>query len=129
MEITRDMNELIEALRHEDESLRFNAALDLAKIGKAEAIPVLIEALGHKNRPVRFRWAATALEKLGEQVVPTLVKALDSEGRGRASAAYVLYRLDKSKREKNEISVAYTPAPMRFYRYTSPFVTGKTSQV
>ena len=95
MENTVSVKQLIEALDDENESVRINAAIDLAKRGDSIAIPVLIETLGHESQAIRFRWVRQALEKLGKQVLPALMKTLNSrESRVRVSAAYVLYYLD-----------------------------------
>ena len=97
MENTVSVNQLIEALDDEDESVRINAAINLAKRGDSIAIPVLIEALGHESQAIRFRWVRQALEKLGERAIPALMEILNArESRVRVSAAYVLYCLDNT---------------------------------
>ena len=97
MENTVNVKQLIEALNDENESVRINAAIDLAKRGDSVAIPVLIETLGHESQAIRFRWVRQALEKLGEPAVPALMETLNArEIRVRVSAAYVLYYLDNS---------------------------------
>ena len=98
MEYTDSVKQLIAALHNEDESVRINAAIDLAKRGNPAAIPVLIKTLGHESQAIRFRWVRQAFEKLGTQAVPPLMHALtDGESRVRISAAYVLYCLDDTK--------------------------------
>lgn len=95
---SRKISELIEALRKKDDSIRLNAALDLAKAGIPDGIPVLVEALGHQNLGVRFRWAAKALEMLGGLAIPALVEAVNhSDLRVRPNAATVLYRIDNDR--------------------------------
>ena len=95
MENTVSVKQSIEALDDEDESVRINAAIDLAKRGDSIAIPVLIETLGHESQAIRFRWVRQALVRLGKQAVPALMEILNSrESRVRVSAAYVLYHLD-----------------------------------
>ena len=97
MENTVSVKQLIKALDDEDESVRINAAIDLAKRGDSIAIPVLIETLGHESQAIRFRWVRQALEKLGEQAVPALMEILNArESRVQLSAAYVLYCLDNT---------------------------------
>ena len=95
MENTVSVKQLIEALDDEDESVRINAAIDLAKRGDLIAIPVLIDTLGHESQAIRFRWVRQAFEKLGKPAVPALMERLNlRESRVRVSAAYVLYCLD-----------------------------------
>ena len=98
LEYTDSVKQLIRALNDEDESVRINAAIDLAKRGNLTAIPVLIKTLGHESQAIRFRWVRQAFEKLGIQAVPPLMDALtERESRVRVSAAYVLYCLDDTK--------------------------------
>lgn len=98
MELTDSAKQLIAALHDEDESIRINAAIDLAKRGNPAAIPVLIEMLGHESQAIRFRWVRQAFEKLGIQAVPPLMDALtERESLVRVSAAFVLYCLDDTK--------------------------------
>ncbi len=97
MKNTGSVKQLITALDNEDESIRINAAIGLAKRGESIAIPVLIETLGHESQAIRFRWVRQAFEKLGEQVVPALMDILNvRESRVRISAAYILYCLDNT---------------------------------
>ena len=87
--------ELLECLTKEDESIRLNAALDLAKAGIPDGIPILVKALGRENYAVRIRWAAKALETLGDLAIPTLKEATSGEDpRVRPNAAALLYRID-----------------------------------
>ena len=98
MEYTDSVKQLIAALHDEDESVRINAAIDLAKRGNPNAIPVLIETLGHESQAIRFRWVRQAFENLGIQAVPPLMDALTGrDSRVLVSAAYVLYCLDNTK--------------------------------
>lgn len=96
---TSNAVDLVEALQGEDESSRINSALALAKASDSAAIPVLVAALNHESQVLRFRHAAAALAALGERAVPALLQVLDGEVRGRAAAAYALYKIDESRSE------------------------------
>lgn len=85
---------LLEKLLSTDESVRLNAALDLAERGETIAIPTLIESLGHPNDTVRFFFAGNALQGFGQTAVPALLEALQQNGRIRSGAARVLYEMD-----------------------------------
>ncbi|MHC1625169.1 MAG: HEAT repeat domain-containing protein, partial [Methermicoccaceae archaeon] len=65
---------LISNLKHEDETVRFQARWVLEKIG-TPAIEPLIDALKHEDETVRFQ-ARWVLEKIGTSAVIPLVKAL-----------------------------------------------------
>lgn len=83
---------LVEALNHEDEDVRRNAASVLGKIGELPkgAVPALIKRLGDEDLYVRYN-ATIALSRIGEPAVPALIEALRSEDSAiRSSAAYVL---------------------------------------
>ena len=97
MESAASTKQLITAVEDEGESVRINAAIDLAKRGDSIAIPVLIETLGNESQAIRFQWVRQAFEALGAQSVPALMESLNArENRVRVSAAYVLYRLDNT---------------------------------
>ncbi len=65
----------------------FQAALALARRGKASALPVLISALSDGDAKVRVE-AATALGQMGKAAVPSLLKVL-REGNADARAAAI----------------------------------------
>ena len=49
----RNSTQLRAALLADDWDVRFNAGLDLVKLGQTDGIPALIEGLGHQSRAVR----------------------------------------------------------------------------
>jgi HEAT repeat protein len=98
MTVTSDSSDrqsiLRESLNSADSSVRFNAALDLAKQGDAASIPALIEALAHESPVVRLFHASPALVSLGQAALPALEAALQSpNSQVRVDAALTLYRL------------------------------------
>ena len=80
----------------DNSSVRFNAAVDRAKRGDPDAIPILIDALGHKSFAIRFRWARQGLASLGKLAVPALKQALKGDSYSRVAAAYILHHIDNS---------------------------------
>lgn len=59
-----ELQRLMEALRSDNESVRYHAAEVLGKIGDAIAVPALIETLGDDSESVRYH-VAEALGKIG----------------------------------------------------------------
>lgn len=96
---------LIDALKHRNSKVRYNAAFGLKEIGKeaAAAVPALIEALeDRKNNPEVRAKAAEALGCISEEAVPALVKALQDCGLRksiRLSAAMALRTLGEKAGE------------------------------
>jgi HEAT repeat protein len=81
-----------------DESVRLNAALDLADAADPAGIPVLIDALGHEWSVVRASFARPALARLGHQAVPDLERAASAEQPLVAlGAAVALAQIDPSR--------------------------------
>ncbi len=91
----RDPTKLKAALLSDDWAVRFNAALDLVKLGNLDGIPALIEGLGHHSRVVRNFHAGQALAGLGDKAIPALSNALESDNiRVRVAAANILQQID-----------------------------------
>ncbi|MBE5228871.1 MAG: HEAT repeat domain-containing protein [Microcystis aeruginosa PMC 728.11] len=88
------VNELNQALKDSDRSVRRNASEALAKIGSETAIPGLLKALEDSDRSVR-RNASEALAKIGsETAIPGLLKALeDSDRYVRRNASEALAKI------------------------------------
>ena len=66
----RNLTKLRAALLADDWAVRFNAGLDLVKLGHVDGIPAvlgLIEGLGHQSRAVRNFHAGKALIQFGRQ--------------------------------------------------------------
>jgi HEAT repeat protein/3',5'-cyclic AMP phosphodiesterase CpdA len=82
---------LQQALNHEDDRVRYWAALELRDIGNEVSVPALIQALNDENDSVRSS-AAYALVNIGnEAAVPALIQALNDENDSvRSSAADAL---------------------------------------
>ncbi len=91
-----DIEKLKASLRSNDQSVRLNAALELAAVGDTASIPVLIECLDHDSGVVRKRHVAGGLAGLGEHAVPALTEALRSRSpRVRVAAALSLNAIDE----------------------------------
>jgi hypothetical protein len=76
-----DVEGLIKAIQYEkDDSVRYNAAEALGKIGDARTVEPLIHALRDKDEDVREK-AAEALENMGEPAVKPLTQALKDKDR------------------------------------------------
>ncbi len=88
------VNELNQALKDSDRSVRRNASEALAKIGSETAIPGLLKALEDSDRSVR-RNASEALAKIGsETAIPGLLKALEDSDRSvRRNASEALAKI------------------------------------
>ena len=83
------------ALMADDWAVRFNAGLDLVKLGHVHGVPALIEALEHPSQAVRNFHAGAALIGLGDKATPALVSALNATSvRVRAAAANTLHQID-----------------------------------
>ncbi|MCZ8121373.1 MAG: HEAT repeat domain-containing protein [Microcystis sp. LE18-22.4A] len=84
------VNELNQALKDSDRSVRRNASEALAKIGSETAIPGLLKALEDSDALVRWK-AAFALDEIGsETAIAGLLKALEDSNkdvRGNAAEA------------------------------------------
>ena len=94
-EEVRDLTQLMAALMADDWAVRFNAGLDLVKLGHVHGVPALIEALEHPSQAVRSFHAGAALIGLGDKATPALVSALNATSvRVRASAANTLHQID-----------------------------------
>ena len=63
----RNLTKLRAALLADDWAVRFNAGLDLVKLGQTDGIPALIEGLEHHSRAVRNFHAGKALIQFGRQ--------------------------------------------------------------
>ena len=102
----RDAAKLRADLQVGDWAVRFNAGLDLAKLGHVDGVTVLIEGLGHQSHAVRNSYAGKALISLGDKAIPALSSALGSSDiRVRAAAANTLQQID-SARADSLLSVA-----------------------
>ncbi|MFN8490502.1 MAG: HEAT repeat domain-containing protein [Caldilineaceae bacterium] len=89
---------LKQALQSDDAAVRFNAGLDLAKVGNPTGIPALIEAFEQESIVVRLFHASQALRKLGELAVPALSTALAAPNpQVQMAAAYTLYHIDPTR--------------------------------
>ncbi len=67
---------LKQSLSHADQSIRFIAALELAKLGDADSIPALIEGFQADGFITRLYQAGRTLATLGDAAVPALTDAL-----------------------------------------------------
>jgi len=84
---------LINALKDEDSSVRWGAAEALGEIGDERAVEPLINALKDEDSDVRWK-AAEALVKIGEPAVEPLIHALkDEDSDVRAAAAMALGKI------------------------------------
>jgi len=91
--IPPNVQNLIDVLHSDDDSVRSSAASALGRIGDPRAVPTLIEALKDKDYYARQN-AASALDGIGEPAVPALIETLqDEDYYVRQNAAYVLRRL------------------------------------
>jgi hypothetical protein len=90
--------QLVEALRHEDATIRSSAAFVLGSFGPeaAAAIPELVNTLHDKNKFVRED-AAAALRRVGEAAIAPLTEALaDERVEVRRCAAFALAGIGSS---------------------------------
>jgi len=86
------------ALHSPDTAIRFNAGLDLVKLGDTAGIPALIEAFAHESSSVRLFYASKALVQLGKPAVPALEVALQSDNfQIRIDAACTLYQIEPDR--------------------------------
>lgn len=86
------------ALHSPDAAIRFNAGLDLVKLGDTAGIPALIEVFEHESSSVRLFYASKALVQLGKPAVPALEVALQSETPlVRIDAACTLYQIEPDR--------------------------------
>ena len=84
---------LIGALRHEDDDVRWKAAIALGEIGDPQAIEPLIALLCDEDRFVKSH-AAHALGMIGEPAVDPLIRALrEGDGNLRWGAAIALGKI------------------------------------
>src|SRR5262245_29850064 len=86
--------EWLDALRDDDEAVRFNAAVELASQKDPAAIPVLIQALEHDIWAIRHYHARRALVHLGEPATESLIAALSATTVALPVAAWALFELD-----------------------------------
>ena len=94
----RDPAKLLAALTADDWAVRFNAGLDLVKLGNVHGVPALIEALEHPSQAVRNFHAGAALIGLGDKATPALVGALNATNvRVRVAAANILHQIDDGR--------------------------------
>jgi HEAT repeat protein len=99
-ESQRSLDDWRADLEHEEESLRFNAAVELASQKDPAAIPELVRALSHEVWAIRHYHAHRALVHLGESAAPSLISVLDEESIALPVAAHTLYKIDpESNRE------------------------------
>jgi HEAT repeat protein len=108
MDQTQTLSELMSALGHEEEAVRFNAAVELAHRKQEAALPELIRSLGHESWVIRRYHAHRALLSLGTAAVPALRAAREAKGREQACAAYTLYRLDPTEGEASIAALVQT---------------------
>jgi len=88
---------LIGALQHNDDDVRWKAAIGLGEIGDPNAIPSLINLLCDDDRYVRSR-AAYALSMIGEPAVDPLICALrEGDGNLRWGAAIALGKIQNPR--------------------------------
>jgi HEAT repeat protein len=80
-ENTEHVVTLRQSLQSDDHAIRFNAGLDLVKLGDVAGVPALIEAFAHESAVVRLFQAAKAQIQFGEPADET------SGGAGRSAAA------------------------------------------
>ena len=79
MRVTEAVTDLLQALKHEDYSLRWMAAKGLGEMQALEAIPGLINALKDEDSLVRMETAISLGKIRALDAVPALVKALNDE--------------------------------------------------
>jgi HEAT repeat protein len=85
-----DIQQLIADLRHDDATVRQQAAVELAQLGDARAVEPLTIALADADARVR-RWAAVALAQIGAPAFGLLVSLLrHSDGGVRSVVAMAL---------------------------------------
>jgi HEAT repeat protein len=89
--------ELRARLADPDESVRVNAALDLADAGSADGAEVLVEALGHNWGVVRRSFALPSLVRIGGPAVPALERAAVGDGARALGAALSLAEIDAER--------------------------------
>ncbi|MBV7334601.1 HEAT repeat domain-containing protein [Chloroflexi bacterium TSY] len=95
---TGNVSELKKRLENADPSVRFNAGVDLVRLGETAGIPAIIEAFEHESVFVRLFHAAKALIEMGEPAVPILNETLQSENKlRRVDAAFALYHIDQER--------------------------------
>ena len=95
---TERMVTLREALSNSDSAIRFNAGLDLVKLGDVTGIPALIEAFEHESSSVRLFHGSQALVQLGKPAVPALEVALLSDNpQVQIDAACTLYQIEPDR--------------------------------
>ena len=74
-----NLEDLIDQLKDKDPVKRYEAAVELGKLGDPAAIPALMEALSDEDKYVSY-WAASSLGDLKAlEAVPVLVENLNSE--------------------------------------------------
>ena len=92
---TQRIAALKQSLKDADQSVRFVAALELAKLGDMDSIPALIEGFQADGFITRLFQAGQALTTLGQAAVPALAKALTADQETvRVAAAYTLWKID-----------------------------------
>ena len=93
MEKKRDVEGLMEALKHKDSRVRYSVAVALGRIGKP-AVEPLIQALKDKNTCIRLG-AAVALGKMGNTraVEPLIRNIKDEDEFVRVRVAWALGRI------------------------------------
>jgi HEAT repeat protein len=95
---SRRLAMLKQSLNDADQSIRFNAGLDLAKLGDADSIPALIEGFQADSFITRLFHAGQALTVLGDAAVPALTDALNSDNETvRVDAAFTLCKIDPTR--------------------------------
>jgi len=77
--------DLISALKHENQNIRYFSARLLGQIGDPRAIPALIEA--HKDETIAYEVTRALATIGGPKVVPTLLKGLKHENEWRRASA------------------------------------------
>ncbi|MBA3366200.1 MAG: hypothetical protein H0U03_10530 [Actinobacteria bacterium] len=94
-----DAARLRQRLGSEDDSVRLNAALDLADLSLDDGVSVLVEALAHPWPVVRRSFARRALVSLGRDAVPALERATRDAGTLCAlGASLALVEIDSRRR-------------------------------
>lgn len=82
-----------------DDSVRLNAAIDLAEAGDAAAVPVLVEMLAHDRAVVRRRFVRPALVQVGARAARDLESAASAgDPLVALGAAAALAAIDSSRR-------------------------------
>jgi len=77
--MAKSLEDLLNDLKSNDSTIRYQAALELGKLGDQNAIPPLMEAMGDKDKYVRY-WAISSLGDLkAKEAVPALVEKLKDE--------------------------------------------------